>query len=57
MRGYGGIWRLTKPREWSRQAPLKERNMLKKGGVVSLITASLSHESNLVKPLWKEGMC
>jgi len=30
--------------------------MLKKGGVVSLLTASLSLESDLVKPLLKEGM-
>ena len=29
--------------------------MLKKGGVVSLLTASPSPESDLVKPLLKEG--
>ena len=57
MRGYGGIWRLTKPREWSLQAVLEGGDVLKKGGVVSLLTASLSLESDLVKPLWKEGMC
>ena len=42
MRGYGGIWRLTKPRELSPQAPLEGEDILKKGGVVSLLTASLS---------------
>ena len=57
VRGYGGIWRLTKPREWSLQAVLEGGDVLKKGGVVSLLTASLSLESDLVKPLWKEGMC
>ena len=42
MRGYGGIWRLTKPREWSRQVPFEGGDVLKKGGVVSLLTASPS---------------
>ena len=55
MRGYGGIWRLTKPREWSRQAAFEGGDVLKKGGVVSLLTASLSLESGLVKSLLKEG--
>ena len=42
VRGYGGIWRLTKPREWSRQVPFEGGDVLKKGGGVSLLTASLS---------------
>jgi len=55
VRGYGGVWVPTKPREWSRQVPFEGGDVLKKGGVVSLLTASLSLESDLVKPLLKGG--